>query len=73
MSKDELVAEIRAAASSLMTAAAAAQNEDFAAAEIGVEDALFRAQSLLRRIQRAQTEAEFHPAPSLRGNGHEKN
>ena len=53
MSNEELVAEMRAAAASLTTAAAAAQNGDFAAAEIGVEDALFRAQSLIARIQQA--------------------
>lgn len=54
MSNEELIAEIRAAAASLVTAAAAAETGDFAAAEIGVEDALFRAQSLLGRVQQAQ-------------------
>lgn len=73
MSKEELVAEIRAAAASLITAAAAAENQDFAAAEIGIEDALLRAQSLLRRIQQAQTDAELTYSPREPGNGHEKN
>jgi len=50
----EMTAEIHAAASSLMTAAAAAQNGDLAAAEIGIEDALSRAESLLSRIRQLQ-------------------
>jgi hypothetical protein len=50
----EMIAEIHAAASSLVTAAAAAENGDLAAAEIGIEDALFRAESLLSRIRQAQ-------------------
>jgi hypothetical protein len=72
MSKDELVADMRAAASSLVTASAAVENGDLAAAEIGVEDALFRSQSLLRRIQQAQVEAEVAPSPERR-KGHGKN
>ena len=53
MPHQELVAEIRAAASSLITAAAATENGDLAAAEIGVEDALFRVESLLGRLRQA--------------------
>ena len=75
MSKDELVAEIRAAAASLITAAAAAENGDFVAAEIGVEDALFRAQSFVARVRQAQGTAispsygigEPQPDPRDRG------
>ncbi len=51
----ELSAEIRAAAASLLTAAAAAENGDVTEAEIGVEDALFRVQSILPRIQAVAT------------------
>lgn len=51
MANNEIVAEIRAAAASLVTAAGAAENGDFVAAEIRIEDALFRAQSLLSRIR----------------------
>ncbi len=54
MSKEELVAEMRAAAASLTMAAAAAEAGDYTAAEISVEDALFRAQSLMGRVQEAQ-------------------
>ena len=68
MSQEELVAEMRAAASSLITASAAAQNGDYTAAQIGVEDALFRTQSLLARIQQAQLEAEVAPPPTSSGN-----
>lgn len=63
MTINELVAELRAAASSLVTAAAAAENGDLAAAEIGVEDALFRTQSLLDRLRQAQNEAANPPEP----------
>jgi len=49
-----MTAEIHAAASSLITAAAAAQNGDVAAAEIGIEDALFRAESMLSRVRQLQ-------------------
>lgn len=54
----EMVAEIRAAAESLATAAAAAENEDLAAAEIGIEDALFRGQSLLNRMRQKQADEQ---------------
>ena len=59
----ELVAEIRAAAASLMTAAGAASNGDLAAVEIGIEDALFRAESLLVRVRKAQTLKPDAPSP----------
>lgn len=62
MSKAELVAEMRAAAASLVLAAEAAENDDCAAAEIGVEDALFRVQSLIGRVQAMQQSQE--PATS---------
>jgi len=64
MALEELVAEIRAAAASLVTAAAAAENGDLAAAEIGVEDALFRAESLLGRIRTMQAEPQPPPPPA---------
>jgi hypothetical protein len=51
---EELVAEMKAAAASLVTAAAAAENGDLAAAEIGLEDAMFRTQHLMARIQQVQ-------------------
>jgi hypothetical protein len=47
----EMIAEIHAAASSLVTAAAAAENGYLAAAEIGIEDALFRTESLLTAMR----------------------
>ncbi len=67
MSRDELVAEIRAAASSLVTAAAATENGDLAAAEIGVEDAQFRVHSLLNRLRQAQLNPDVPPS-SFAGN-----
>lgn len=51
MSSDELVAEIRAAAASLISSATAVDNGDLTAAEIGLEDALFRVQSVLARMK----------------------
>lgn len=73
MSNVELVAEIRAAAASLATAAAAAENDDLTAAEIGIEDALFRAQSLIGRIQQVQcnqrTQHSGEPAPDTDDRG----
>ncbi len=47
MSVNEMVAEIRAAAFSLSSAANAVDSGDLTAAEIGIEDALFRVESLL--------------------------
>ncbi len=75
MSHDELVAEIRAAASSLLTAAAAAENRDYVAAEIGVEDALFRTQSLQRRLQQMRLDQEVAATspPVSRGPSAEEN
>ena len=64
MSIHELVAEIRAAAGSLLTAAVAAEEGDLAAAEIGVEDALFRAQSILPRLQSVALDTPSAPPPS---------
>ena len=69
MSLSELAAEIRAAASSLVTAAAAVENGDFAAAENGVEDALFRTESLLSRLRQTQLEAQVAPPPTTPGSG----
>ena len=51
MATKELIAEIRAAASSLTTAADAAENGDVIAAVNGIEDALFRTESILGRLQ----------------------
>ena len=48
---NDMMAEIRAAAASLITAAGAAENGDLAAAEIGIEDALFRSESLLESLK----------------------
>jgi hypothetical protein len=67
MSREELVAEIRAAASSLVTAAAATENGDLAAAEIGVEDAQFRVESLLSRLRQAQMNPEVSPPAAIPG------
>lgn len=58
MPTNEMVAEIRAAAASLITAAGAAENGDVAAAEIGIEDALFRTESLLSRIRQGNFSVE---------------
>jgi hypothetical protein len=66
---DELVAEMKAAAASLVTAAAAAENGDFAAAEIGLEDAMFRTQHLMARIQQVQLVPRVDPRPSETGQG----
>jgi len=60
----ELVAEMKAAAASLVTAAAAAENGDFAAAEIGLEDAMFRTQHLMARIQQVQLAPRVDPPRS---------
>lgn len=62
MSKQELIAEIRAAAASLTMAAAAIEEGDHVAAEISVEEALFRTQSLMGRIQDPQQTPQ--PTPS---------
>ncbi len=73
MANNEIVAEIRAAAASLVTAAAAAENSDFVAAEIGIEDALFRAQSLLSRIRQVQLSGEVQNRPPLGDAGEVEN
>lgn len=57
----EMIAEIHAAASSLVTAAAAAENGDLTAAEIGIEDALFRTESLLSRIRQIEAPGDDRP------------
>ncbi len=49
MGTPELVAEIRTAASTLSTAADAAQSGDLAATAIAIEDVLFRVESILSR------------------------
>jgi len=61
MPMNEMIAEIRAAAASLITAAGAAENGDLSAAEIGIEDALFRAESLLSRIRQGEFAIEAPP------------
>jgi hypothetical protein len=61
----EMIAEIHAAASSLVTAAAAAENGDLAAAEIGIEDALFRTESLLSRIRQIEVPGDDRPRAPL--------
>jgi hypothetical protein len=60
---DELAAEMRAAASSLVTAAGATENGDLVAAIIGAEDALFRVESLLARLRQAEITSGIHLEP----------
>jgi hypothetical protein len=78
MSKEELMAEMRSAAASLTMAAAAIERGDYVAAEISVEEALFRTQSLMGRVQQAQqsqqpsASAGYHigvPKPDTRDRG----
>jgi hypothetical protein len=69
MPMKEMVAEIRAAAASLITAAGAAENGDIAAAEIGIEDALFRSESLLSRIRQGEFTVTVEPPPGGAPNG----
>ena len=64
MPMKEMIAEIRAAAASLITAAGAAENGDIAAAEIGIEDALFRSESLLSRIRQGEFTVTVEPPPA---------
>jgi hypothetical protein len=61
---NELIAEMKAAAASLVTAAAAAENGDLAAAEIGLEDAMFRTQHLMSRVQQAQLAPRTEAPPT---------
>ena len=61
MSKDALISEMRAAAASMVTAVAAAENEDWPAAENGLMDAQERGSRLLRELslmQGSQPQAE---------------
>lgn len=58
---NELVGEMKAAAATLITAAAAVENGDLATAEIGVEDAVFRVQSLLGRLRQVQLSPDTTP------------
>jgi hypothetical protein len=50
MSKEALIAEMRAAAASMVTAVAAAENEDLPAAEKDLMDAQQRGSRLLREL-----------------------
>ena len=54
MSKDALIAEMRAAAGSMVTAVAAAENEDWPAAENALMDAQDRGSRLLRELSLMQ-------------------
>ncbi len=72
MSINELAGEMKAAASSLVTAAAATENGDLMAAVIGVEDALFRVESLLSRLRQAELHRDVVPPPAVTGDGEEK-
>ena len=54
MPKDALIAEIRAAAASMVTAVAAAENEDWPAAENALMDAQDRGSRLLRELSLMQ-------------------
>ena len=58
MGTPELVAEIRTAASTLSTAADAAQSGDLAATAIAIEDVLFRVESILSRIRLIEPPAD---------------
>ena len=54
MAKDALISEIRAAAASMVTAVAAAENEDWPTAENALMDAQGRGSRLLRLMQGSQ-------------------
>ncbi len=54
MSKDALISEMRAAAASMVTAVAAAENEDWPAAESGLVDAQEGGSRLLRELSIVQ-------------------
>ena len=54
MSKDALISEMRAAAASMVTAIAAAENEDWLTAENGLMDAQERGSRLLRELSLMQ-------------------
>jgi hypothetical protein len=61
MSKDALISELRAAAASLVIAVAAAENEDWPAAENGLMDAQERGSRISRDLgvmQGSQPQAE---------------
>jgi hypothetical protein len=60
----EMIAEMRAAASVLMTAADNAENGDLIAAGIAVEDSLFRTQSILGRLRQAALARDADAAES---------
>ena len=66
---NELAGEMKAAASSLVTAAAATESGDLMAAVIGVEDALFRVESLLARLRQAELNQSL---PTRSGDGRDK-
>ena len=66
---NDMMAEIRAAAASLITAAGAAENGDLAAAEIGIEDALFRSESLLSCLRQGEFTVTVEPPPAGVPNG----
>jgi hypothetical protein len=61
----ELVAEIRTAASTLSTAADAAQSGDLAATAIAIEDVLFRVESILSRIRLIEPPADHGGTPTV--------
>jgi hypothetical protein len=63
MSKHELIAELRAAAASLNLAGVSVQSEDFVQAELAIEDALFRTESLLARVREQIGKTKPPPAP----------
>jgi hypothetical protein len=66
MSKDGLISEMRAAAASMVTAIAAAENEDWPAAENGLMDAQERGSRLLRELsimQGSQPQADTAVPP----------
>jgi hypothetical protein len=71
MSVNEFAGEMRAAASNLVIAASATENGNLRAAEAGVEDALFRVESLLSRLQ-IELNPKFERPPNTTGEGWER-
>lgn len=69
---NELVGEMKAAAATLLTAAAAVENGDLATAEIGVEGAIFRVESLLGRLRQFKLAPDPWPTDPGKGGSRSK-
>jgi hypothetical protein len=65
MTKNELLAEMRAAAAGLETAAGAVDSGDLAAAEIGIEDASYRSEKLISGLRNLQRGDPPSPGPDV--------